>query len=157
MSQETAASPAPHSLSFLAAFATGALLSLMVLFNGTLAAYGSLLFASFVPHATGTVAALVFMAVLRPVRITRVRPPLWAYLGGVFGAVTVMLTSYTVNTPLALSGTIAIGLAGQMVLGVIADARGMFGLPQRLPTRRDMAALALIVAGSLVLIFLGRG
>ena len=157
MSVNSVTHPAPHPFSFLAAFAAGGLLSLMVLFNGTLAAYGSLLFASFVPHATGTVAAVVFLAVLRPRRAARKRPPMWSYLGGVSGAVTVMLTSYTLNTPLALSGTIAIGLAGQMVFGLICDARGLFGLPQKTPTRRDMTALALIVAGSLVLIFLGRG
>ena len=44
----------------LAAFLTGGLLSLMVLFNGTLAVSGSLFFASWVPHLTGTLAALVF-------------------------------------------------------------------------------------------------
>ena len=149
--------PAPHRFSFLVAFGAGALLSLMVLFNGTLAQYGSLLFSSWVPHATGTIAALVALALLRPGRATKARPPLWAYAGGLSGAVTVMATSYALNTPLALSGTLAIGLAGQMVFGLIADARGMFGLRKRMPTARDIAALALIVAGSLVLIFLGRG
>lgn len=130
-------------------------MSLMVLFNGTLAAYGTLLFASWVPHATGSVAALVFLAVLRPAKASVVRPPMWAYLGGVSGAVTVMLTSATMNTALALSGTIAIGLAGQMVFSLLADARGLFGLPQKMPNARDWAALAMIGAGSLVLIFWG--
>ena len=140
----------------LAAFAAGALLSLMVLFNGTLAQYGTLLFSSWVPHATGTVAALVALAVLRPRKATLARPPAWAYLGGLSGAVTVMLTSYTMNTALALSGTIAIGLAGQVVFSLIADVRGMFGLARRVPDARDWGALVLIVAGSLVLIIWGR-
>ena len=143
-------------LHIAAAFGAGCLLSLMVLFNGTLAAFGSLLYASWVPHVTGTVAALVFLAVLRPKRAGG-RAPMWAYLGGVSGAVTVMLTSATLNSPLALSGTIAIGLAGQMVWSLVADWRGMFGLPRRIPGGRDWAALALIVAGSLILIIWGRG
>ena len=41
-----------NTLLTLAAFGTGGLLSLMVLFNGTLAAYVTLLFSSWVPHAT---------------------------------------------------------------------------------------------------------
>ncbi|MBS1300881.1 DMT family transporter [Loktanella sp. SALINAS62] len=147
----------PHPLSFLAAFGAGGLLSLMVLFNGTLANYGSLLFSSWVPHTTGTFAAMVALMLLRPGRRLKVRAPLWAYSGGLSGAVTVMATSYALNTPLALSGTLAIGLAGQMIFGLIADARGMFGLRQRMPSVRDFAALLLIVAGSLILIFLGRG
>ncbi|WP_108816296.1 DMT family transporter [Loktanella sp. Alg231-35] len=145
----------PHMIHFAAAFGAGGLLSLMVLFNGTLAAYGSLFFASWVPHLTGTVAALVCLAIMRPKRAKAARPPLWVYLGGVSGAVTVMLTSATLNSALALSGTIALGLAGQMVFSLFADTRGLFGLPQRTPTARDYVSLALITAGSLILIFFG--
>ncbi len=143
------------SLPLILAFGAGCLLSLMVLFNGTLATHGTLLFASWVPHATGTLVALVFLAVLRPAKANASRPPLWAYAGGLVGAFTVMATSYTMNTALALSGTIAIGLAGQMVFSLVADARGMFGLPQKWPAAKDWGALALIIAGSLILIFFG--
>lgn len=142
---------------FAAAFGAGGLLSLMVLFNGTLAAYGSLFFASWVPHLTGTVAALLFLIVLRPKRVEVARPPLWVYLGGVSGAVTVMLTSAALNSALALSGTIALGLAGQMVFSLFADMRGLFGLPQRMPGARNYISLVLIIAGSLILIFFGSG
>ena len=147
----------PRLLHVAAALGAGGLLTLMVLFNGRLAAHGSVLFASWVPHLTGTVAALILLALLRPRRAAPSRPPLWAYLGGISGGVTVMLTSFTVNTALALSGTIALGLAGQMIFSLFADMRGLFGLPQRMPGRRDLLALALIIAGSLIIIFLGRG
>ncbi|MCK0095447.1 DMT family transporter [Yoonia sp. F2084L] len=146
-----------HLLYFAAAFGTGGLLSLMVLFNGTLAAYGSLFFASWVPHLTGTLAALLFLLILKPKRAEAARPPLWVYLGGVSGAITVMLTSAALNSALALSGTIALGLAGQMVFSLFADIRGLFGLPQRTPTPRDYIALFLIISGSLILIFFGSG
>lgn len=148
-------SPPSRSYHFAAAFGAGGLLTLMVLCNGTLAAYGSLLFSSWVPHLTGTGVALVLLLVLRPKRSARVRPPTWAYLGGVSGGITVMLTSATMNTALALSGTIALGLAGQVMFSLFADIRGLFGLPKRLPTARDYMSLTLIIAGSLVLIFLG--
>jgi len=142
---------------FAAAFSAGGLLSLMVLFNGTLAAYGSLFFASWVPHLTGTFAALLFLMILRPKRSESARPPFWVYLGGISGGVTVMLTSATLNSALALSGTIALGLAGQMVFSLFADMRGLLGLPQRTPTARDYLALSFIIAGSLILIFFGSG
>jgi transporter family-2 protein len=59
------------------------------------------------------------------------------------------------NSALAISGTIALGLGGQMVFSLIADKWGMMGLPQRNPTPRDLLALGLILAGSIVLIFFG--
>jgi transporter family-2 protein len=95
--------------------------------------------------------------ILRPKRAETTRPPLWVYLGGISGGVTVMLTSATLNSALALSGTIALGLAGQMVFSLFADMRGLFGLPQRTPTARDYLALSFIIAGSLILIFFGSG
>ncbi|PUB09886.1 DMT family transporter [Yoonia sediminilitoris] len=145
----------PKPFHFAAAFGAGALLTLMVLFNGTLAAYGSLFFSSWVPHLTGTIAALIFLLVLRPKRLRSDRPPLWTYLGGVSGGLTVMLTSASMNSALALSGTIALGLAGQVIFSLFADMRGLFGLPQKMPGLRDGIALGLILAGSLVLIFFG--
>lgn len=151
----TEAAPTPKLYHFIAAFCAGGLLTLMVLFNGTLAAFGSLFFSSWVPHLTGTVAALVLLLVLRPKRMSRVRPPLWTYLGGISGGLTVMLTSASMNSALALSGTIALGLAGQVMFSLFADIKGLFGLPKKLPDRRDFAALGLILAGSLILIFFG--
>jgi len=104
----TPTSTTPKFLYFAAAFGAGGLLSLMVLFNGTLAAYGSLFYASWVPHLTGTFAPFLILIAIRPRRAKSNRPPLWAYLGGVAGGVTVMLTSATLNSALALSGTIAL-------------------------------------------------
>ena len=147
---------APRLLDFIGAFATGGLLTLMVWFNGTLAVTGSLLFASWVPHVTGSILAIAVVLILRPKKMQpTAKIPWWAYLGGISGAVTVMLTSATMQTALAISGTIALGLAGQMIFSLVADKWGMMGLPQRNPTSRDMLALGLIMAGSIVLIFFG--
>jgi len=46
--------------------------------------------------------------------------------------------------------------ADTVLLGLGADLWGLFGLPRRRPTLRDLAALALILAGS-ALIILFRG
>lgn len=145
----------PRFIHYLGAFAAGGLISLMLLTNGTLAQYGTLLFSSWVPHLTGTVLAIFVLLTLRPARAMPKRPPLWAYLGGVSGGLTVIATSAAMNSALALSGTIALGLAGQIVFSLFADAKGLFGLPQRMPGWRDVTGLALIAAGALILIFFG--
>jgi transporter family-2 protein len=152
--------PKPTLVPVLAAFATGGLLTLMVHFNGELGRYGTPVFASWAAHGTGTVAAAIWLGLTwiatRKSPMTAVgkaRPPLWAYLGGISGAITVILTSVTVNSPLALSGTLALGLAGQVGFGLVADRWGLFGMPRRKSDLRDYAALALIVAGSAVIIF----
>ena len=145
----------PYFIHYFGAFAAGGLISLMLLTNGTLAQYGTLLFSSWVPHLAGTLLAILIILIIRPVRLVSKRPPLWAYLGGVSGGLTVIATSAAMNSALALSGTIALGLGGQIVFSLVADAKGLFGLPQKMPTLRDFAGLALITAGALILIFYG--
>ena len=149
-----------NPLHLAAAFASGGLLTLMVHFNGQLAHYGNALFSSWTAHGTGTVAALIYLAILRgnstPDGAAKPRAPLWAYCGGVVGAAIVILTSTAVNSPLALSGTIALGLGGQVIFSLLADLFGLFGLPKRRPDLRDMAAVALILGGSALIILVGR-
>lgn len=149
-----------HPLGFLIAFGTGGLLALMVQFNGALAHYGNSLFSSWTAHATGTIAALLFLLILPRRRASsepRPPAPFWAYLGGLSGAATVVLSSMAVNSPAGLPGTLALGLAGQLVFGLVADGWGLFGLPKRRITIRDFTALALVLAGSLLILLAGRG
>lgn len=149
--------PSSHPAHLAMAFATGGLLTLMILFNGQFAEHGTPLFASWAAHGTGMIAALAILALVPRLRGASGRSgaPAWAYLGGISGAATVMLTSTTVNSALALSGTLALGLAGQVVFGLLTDRFGLLGLPRRGIAARDLAALAMIVAGSLMIIFAG--
>jgi len=66
-----------------------------------------------------------------------------------------MLTSAAMNSALALSGTIALGLAGQVIFSLLADMRGLFGLPKRMPNAKDIISLFMIIGGSLIIIFYG--
>lgn len=160
MRSSTPQNASPHPLTFLAAFGTGGLLALMVQFNGALAHYGNPLFSSWTAHATGTLAAVLFLLVLRRRRQAPTEPlppaPLWAYLGGLSGAATVILSSMAVNSPAGLPGTLALGLAGQLLFSLVADGWGLFGLPKRRITRRDFSALALVLAGSLLILLAGN-
>lgn len=145
----------PRPLHVLLAFASGGILTLMILCNGTVAGVTTGQFASLAAHGTGTVAAAIFLALLpRRGRGAGKAPP-WAYLGGFAGAATVVMGSIAVNSPLALSGMIALGLAGQTAFGLASDMGGWFGMPKRMPDRRDGVTIAMILAGCLVIIFGG--
>ena len=132
----------------------------MVLFNGQMAAAVTPFFASVAAHGTGTRgggcgADRAGAAPHHAGCPGRAPAPWWSYLAGLSGAVTVVLTSFTVNSALALSGTLALGLAGQVVFGLVAD--GLRPVRPAAPVAgavRALAALGLICAGSLTIIFL---
>ncbi|TLX08415.1 DMT family transporter [Rhizobium sp. MHM7A] len=151
----------PHPIYFAGAFATGGLLTFMVHLNGELARYGNPLFSSWTAHGTGIIAAVILLLLIHrrdtPTRGNTPKAPLWAYFGGISGAATVILTSTAVNSPLGLSGTLALGLAGQVVFSAAADSWGLFGLPKRRLVTRDVAALGLVVTGAALIILFGRG
>lgn len=152
-------------LYLLAAFGSGCLLTCAVFFNGEAGRFGGANFSSFQAHGVGTIVAMILLAFMwrrertaaATARASFGPPPLWAYIGGVLGGITVILTSWSVNSPLALAGTLALGLAGQFTLSLIADYWGLLGLPKRRLDMRDAAAVVLIAAGSLLIILFGVG
>lgn len=154
-----------NPLHLLAAFASGGILTLAIFINGEAGRFGGALFSSWLAHGVGTLVAILFLSVVwRHQRAASAeatarigKAPLWAYLGGICGAATVMLTSTTVNSPLALAGTLALGLAGQVTLSLAADFWGLLGLPKRKLDLRDAGAVVLIAAGSLLIILFGLG
>lgn len=152
-------------LYLLAAFGSGCLLTCAVFFNGEAGRFGGAMFSSWQAHGVGTVVAALLLAFIwrrerkaaAEARETYGKPPLWAYLAGILGGITVILTSWSVNSPLALAGTLALGLAGQFTLSLIADYWGLLGLPKRRLDMRDTASVVLIAAGSLLIILFGVG
>lgn len=149
----------PQAPEILAALATGGLMTFMLLTNSTLAAHTTPVFSSLAAHGVGTLAAVLALAVLRlrsgalAGHAGHGRAPLWAYLGGISGAVTVAVTSAAANSALALTGTLALGLAGQAVLALVCDRFGLLGLPRRPLHRADVLSLVLIGAGTLLVVF----
>lgn len=143
------------------AFTAGVALASMLAVNSLLATYASPLLASWVAHAVGAVTSLVILLLHglaggKKWAFVSSNVPIWAYLGGIPGAFTVILAAITVNSSLGLSGSIALIMAGQVLFGVMSDALGLFGLPKRSMTLRDGAVLMLMAAGCLLILF-GRG
>ncbi|TNB49810.1 EamA-like transporter family protein [Martelella lutilitoris] len=154
----------PSLIYFLAAFAAGCIMAVMTHLNAVVALYGSPMYASWAGHGCGTIAAVAILVFLHfrksgaeesDPKVEKIRVPWWGYLGGVSGAATVVAASLAVNSPLALSGAIALGLGGQVLFSLAADQWGLFGLPARRLDLRDLAAVVFILAGSILVIMSG--
>lgn len=141
----------------------GITLASMIAINSYLATYSSPLLASWLAHGVGAVTSLILVVMVNLWHRTKLGLPIvagvpfWAYLGGIPGALTVILAAVTVNSPLGLSGTIALIMAGQVLFGLFSDALGWFGLPKRAIKRGDGAVLFLIALGGVLILFGGNG
>lgn len=151
-----------QSINLSMALAGGVALASMIAVNSELAAFSSPLLASWVAHGAGAVTSIFVLLVASAWRGKKISlmpksgTPIWAYLAGVPGSFTVILAAITVNSPLGLSGSIVLIMAGQLLFGLISDNFGLFGLRKRLMNINDAIALVLMVTGCLIIMF-GRG
>jgi transporter family-2 protein len=151
-----------QSINLSMALAGGVTLASMIAVNSELAAFSSPLLASWVAHGVGSVTSLFVLLLVsawvgkKISLMPKSGTPIWAYLGGVPGSFTVILAAVTVNSPLGLSGSIVLIMAGQVLFGLISDTFGLFGLRKRSMNINDGIALVFMVTGCLITMF-GRG
>lgn len=147
----------PQARDYLLALGAGALLAAMVSSNSLLAKLTTPIVSSWVAHGVGTVISALLLATLAR-RLTPTPSntttsiPLWAYAGGITGALTVMVAAMAVNSVLGLAGTLALGLVGQISFGLVSDHFGWFDMPKRKLTLNDLVSTLAIVGGSLLII-----
>ena len=99
----------------------------------------------------GTLAAALLWW-LSPRPPTPEAAPPWAWLGGLPGALTVVLAALCLNSPLGMAGTLALLLLGQLLFGALCDGLGWLGLARRRPSGKDALAALLVLAGALLIV-----
>ncbi len=151
-----------NHIAIVLALVAGVLLSSMIFIISVLSRQTSPVWSSFVAHLIGAVVAIVlwFIFEMKTVNIKSKsesrKIPYWAYLAGIPGVVVVILASVTVNSRLALSGSLAVMLLGQVMFGLLVDATGFLGMPVRRLKLYDVFEILTILIGSGVLIFFAR-
>jgi len=112
-------------------------------------ALGSAAWAGFASYLGGTICMFVFALVLRealPATSSMARANWWAWTGGFFGAVYIVISILLVPR-LGAAAFIALLIAGQMLASLVLDHFGLFGLPQNPADLTRIAGAVLLVAG----------
>src|SRR6478672_4091471 len=96
-----------RSVNLFLALLSGILLALMIHTNSILAQYSIPILASWVTHGVGSLPSFFLIIILctKTKSNTPEHPrrfPFWAYLGGIAGAMVVVLTSVSVNSTLGI-------------------------------------------------------
>jgi len=127
----------------------GGLLALQAPTNAILArAGGSPVLAALISFAVGTIALFVVWLASgnRPGAAPFAGLPWYAWLGGLYGAFFVAIAAFAAPR-IGLASLITIGIAGQIVVALLLDHLGAFGLPREpISVGRVLGAL-LVIAG----------
>lgn len=128
----------------------GAMISIMLLFNGTLSY-------SFGNYTSSTIIHIVGLLVLIPVLLisrTKIklskRIPIYLYGAGAVGVFTVLFTNIS-YLELGASLTIALGLLGQSLISILIDHMGLLGMKVNKFNKKKLVGLSLIVFGIFVM------
>lgn len=138
----------------LIAFVMGCFLPIQAGVNNKLAkTIGSPVNAAFISFAVGLICLTIYLAVrgqlffdIGPTR----SQPFWIWTGGVFGAFFVSLVTFIVPQLGATLSFILI-IAGQLVISLIIDQYGLFGVAVSAITAKKVAGILLVLLGVILI------
>lgn len=128
----------------------GALISVMIMINGTLSnAFGNYT-STVIIHIIGLL-SIIFVLLLSRSNLKIVKGiPLYFYSAGAIGVFTVLFNNLSFSK-LGVSITLALGLLGQSISSIIIDHFGLMGMKAIKFEKRKLFGLILITLGILVM------
>lgn len=139
-----------YSVSVVLALLVGAGLVVQVGLNMAISrVLGSAPAAALVNFLVGSLILATLVALLRPDWPTRAQLssiPLWAWLGGAFGAAYVATATFA-GPRLGALMLLALTVAGQMLASIIVDHYGLLGFAEQPVTMTRLLGVALLAAG----------
>ncbi len=133
-------------MSYFLVLLSGFLVACMEAFNGILSTHIGLYATSFVVHAIGIVLLVFYIRFILKEKISILHAPAYVYTCGILGMTLVVLTSFVVSQ-VGVVITNAFSLAGQLVLSIIMDHYGMFGVKQQSFDKKRIPCLCVIALG----------
>jgi transporter family-2 protein len=130
---------------YLLSLVAGALISVMVAFNGGLTERYGVYSATVIIHLVG-LAVIAAIMVAKREKFFPARFAWFMYLGGAIGVLTTVFNNFSFGR-ISVSAILALGLLGQSAAGLIIDKYGLFGMHKYPFSREKFFGLALILAG----------
>lgn len=128
----------------------GAIVSVMILFNGTLSnALGNLI-STVIIHFVGLLSVILVLIISKTKFKFQKGIPFYLYSAGAIGVLTVVLTNLSF-AELGVSLTLALGLFGQSIFSIFIDHYGLFGMKIIKFNRKKLIGLSIITIGIFIM------
>ena len=130
---------------------TGVVLAVMIAVNGNLTGVYGILWGTVIIHFVGVIVSYLII-VFKGNRVKLFsRAPLWIYLGGAVGVLTVLFNNYSFRE-ISITSIGALGLLGQMLTSLLIDYFGLFGMQKVKFTWRKLLSLPFAVVGIIIML-----
>jgi len=130
----------------------GALIAIMILFNGTLSNALGNYTSSVIIHIVGLFCMIFILIISRSKVKFEKGIPLYLYSAGVIGVFTVLFNNLTFYK-LGVSITLALGLLGQSLCSIVVDHFGLLGMNVIRFENRKYIGLFFIIFGIIIMTF----
>jgi bacterial/archaeal transporter family-2 protein len=134
---------------FLAAF-SGALIAIMITFNGALSNAVGNYTSSIIIHVVGLISIILVLIISKSKINLQKNIPIYLYSAGAIGVFTVIFNNLSFSA-LGVSITLALGLLGQSLSSIIIDHFGIFGMKVIKFEKKKIIGLLLITLGILIM------
>jgi len=128
----------------------GAIVSVMILFNGTLLRISGNFTSSIIIHIVGLFSIILVLLISKSKFKINKGIPLYLYSAGAVGVFTVVLTSISF-AKLGVTLTLAIGLLGQSLISILIDHFGLFNTKIIKFNRKKCIGLLIIAFGIFIM------
>lgn len=130
----------------------GALIAIMVTFNGVLAGYLGNYQSILVVNIVGLIAVSLILIIKRKKIRLNLHIPIYLYTAGAIGVFLVFFNNLNFNY-LGVSLTLSIGLLGQSITSGVIDHYGLFGMESHKFHKEKLFGFLLISIGIAIMIF----
>lgn len=128
----------------------GALIAVMILFNGALSNAAGNYTSTVIVHITGLVGIILVLLISKSKIKLNKKIPLYLYSAGAVGVFTVLFNNLSFKA-LGVSLTLALGLLGQSFASMVIDHFGLMGMKAIKFEKKKYIGLAFIILGIIVM------
>ncbi len=128
----------------------GAMIAIMIMFNGTLEGFLGSYLSVLLIHAVGLIGISLVLYFRKEKPVFKRDIPLYLYGGGVVGVALVMVNN-TCFLNLGASLTLSLGIFGQLVLSSIIDHFGLFDMEIHKFKPKKLVGIGIIILGIVIM------
>ena len=133
------------------ALINGAILAIMVFFNGMLASIIGPYMSTFVYHALGFILIMI-ISIIKKNRLSNLKElPYIFFIPGVLGVITILLNNISISQ-IGITLAVGVGLFGQLVMSSLVEHFGLFGMPINRFKKEKILGFSMISLGIVVMI-----